>query len=149
MTDRLALLEARVQRVEDREEIHALFMRYRQCLDEKDFGGYAGLFSRDGEFVAAGGSARGAPASRSWSTACAEACSTAVAGDDLHIVVNPEITVDGDRARARSTWIFLVRGDDGDPTLARSATTRMTSSARTARGASPGASRRWTCHSTK
>ncbi len=33
MTDRVAELEARVQRMEDREAIHALFMRYRQCLD--------------------------------------------------------------------------------------------------------------------
>ena len=45
MTDRLAELEARVQRVEDREAIHGLFMRYRECLDEKDFSGYAALFA--------------------------------------------------------------------------------------------------------
>ena len=44
---------------------------------------------------------------------------TAVAGDDLHIVVNPEISIDGDRATARSTWIYLVRGDDGEPTLCK------------------------------
>ena len=36
-----------------------------------------------------------------------------------HIAVNPEITVDGDRATARSTWIYLVRGDNGEPTLSK------------------------------
>ena len=49
MTDRLADLEARVQRMEDREAIQMLFMRYRECLDEKDFSGYAALFATDGD----------------------------------------------------------------------------------------------------
>ena len=64
MTDRLAELEARVQRIEDREAIYALFMRYRECLDEKDFSGYAALFAGDGEFVAAGGYREGARGDR-------------------------------------------------------------------------------------
>jgi uncharacterized protein (TIGR02246 family) len=119
MTDRLALLEARIQRVEDREAIQALFMRYRQCLDEKDFSGYAGLFSRDGEFVAAVGSAKGQAGIQEFVDGMRGSLLTAVAGDDLHIVVNPEISVDGDSARARSTWIYLVRGEGGDPTLAK------------------------------
>ena len=58
MSDRLVELEARVQRLEDREAIHGLFMRYRQCLDEKDFGGYAELFAEDGEFVGTPGRGR-------------------------------------------------------------------------------------------
>ena len=33
-SDRLAELETRLRRLEDREAIHQLFMRYRQCLDE-------------------------------------------------------------------------------------------------------------------
>ena len=74
MTDRLAELESRVQRIEDREAIHGLFMRYRQCLDEKDFSGYAGLFAADGSSSPWAAPRRGAPASRSSSTACAAAC---------------------------------------------------------------------------
>src|SRR5262245_52958863 len=96
MTDRLADLEARVQRLEDREAIHGLFMHYRQCLDEKDFSGYAGLFARDGEFVAAVGTARGRAEIQEFVDGMRGSLLTTVAGDDLHIVVNPEISVDGD-----------------------------------------------------
>lgn len=119
MTDRLADLEARVQRMEDREAIHALFMRYRQCLDEKDFSGYAELFAEDGEFVAAGGAAKGRAEIEELVDGMRGNLLTAAVGDDLHIVVNPEILVDGNRATARSTWIYLVRGDDGEPTLSK------------------------------
>jgi uncharacterized protein (TIGR02246 family) len=119
MSDELAELEARVQRMEDREAIHGLFMRYRQCLDEKDFSGYAALFAEDGEFVAAGASAKGRAGIEELVDGMRGSLLTAVAGDDLHIVVNPEILIDGDRATARSTWIYLVRGDDGEPTLSK------------------------------
>ena len=119
MTDTPAELEARVQRLEDREAIHALFMRYRQCLDEKDFGGYAALFAEDGEFVAAGGTAKGRTGIEELVDGMRGNLLTAIAGDDLHIVVNPEISIDGDRAIARSTWIYLVRGGEGEPTLSK------------------------------
>jgi uncharacterized protein (TIGR02246 family) len=119
MTDRLADLEARVQRIEDREAIQMLFMRYRECLDEKDFSGYAALFARDGEFAAAVGTAKGRAGIQEFVDGMRGSLLTAVAGDDLHVVVNPEIAVDGDRAKARSTWIYLVRGDGGEPTLAK------------------------------
>jgi uncharacterized protein (TIGR02246 family) len=119
MTDRLAELEARVQRIEDREAINALFMAYRKCLDEKDFSGYASLFAADGEFVAAGGTAKGRAGIEELVDGMRGSLLTAVAGDDLHIVVNPEIVVDGDRATARSTWIYLVRGADAEPTLCK------------------------------
>jgi uncharacterized protein (TIGR02246 family) len=119
MTDRVAALEARMQRLEDREAIHALFMRYRQCLDEKDFSGYADLFAEDGEFVAAVATAKGRAAIEELVDGMRGSLLTAVAGDDLHIVVNPEIDVDGDRATARSTWIYVVRGDQGEPILSK------------------------------
>jgi uncharacterized protein (TIGR02246 family) len=119
MTDRLIELEARVQRLEDREAIHALFMRYRECLDEKDFGGYAALFAENGEFVSAGGSAQGREGIQELVDGMRGSLLTANVGDDLHVVVNPEITVEGDRATARSTWIYVVRGDDGEPMLCK------------------------------
>jgi len=118
MTD-LTELAARVQRLEDREAIHALFMRYRQCLDEKDFGGYAALFAEEGEFVAAVGTAKGRAGIQEFVDGMRGSLLTSVAGDDLHIVVNPEIAIDGDRATARSTWIYLVRGAADEPTLSK------------------------------
>src|SRR2546421_149104 len=119
MTDQLAALEARVRRLEDREQINALFMRYRECLDEKDFSGYAALFASDGEFVAAGGSASGREEIERLVDGMRGTLLTAVAGDDVHVVVNPDISVDGDRATARSTWIYIVRDPDGGPNLCK------------------------------
>ena len=34
-------------------------------------------------------------------------------GNDFHLVANPDIEVDGDRATASSTWVFVTR-DGGD-----------------------------------
>jgi uncharacterized protein (TIGR02246 family) len=119
MTDPFNALDARVQRLEDREAISALFMRYRQCLDEKDFSGYAALFARDGEFVAAGGSASGREQIERLVDGMRGSLLTVAAGDDLHIVVNPDIELDGDRATARSTWIYVVREDEGGPGLCK------------------------------
>ena len=119
MTDAISALEARVQRLEDRDAIGTLFMRYRHCLDEKDFSGYAALFASDGEFVAAGGSASGREEIEQLVDGMRGSLLTAVAGDDLHIVVNPDIEIDGDRASARSTWIYVVRDDEGGPSLCK------------------------------
>ena len=117
--DRLAALEARVQRLEDSEAINGLFMRYRECLDTKDFSGYAALFADEGEFVASGGTAKGRAGIEQLVDGMRGSYLTETVGDDLHIVVNPEIEVDGDTARARSTWIYLVRGSAEEPTLCK------------------------------
>ena len=119
MTDELAALTARVQALEDREAISRLFMAYRRCLDEKDFSGYAALFAADGEFVAQDLRARGQAEIEELVDGMRGSLLTAVAGDDIHVVTNPEIRVDGDRATARSTWIYIVRADDGGPNLCK------------------------------
>src|ERR1700727_706442 len=108
MSDELQALAARVQALEDREAISRLFMEYRRCLDEKDFSGYAALFSADGEFVAQELQARGRAEIEKLVDDMRGDLLPAVAGDDMHVVANPEIAVDGDRATARSTWIYIV-----------------------------------------
>jgi hypothetical protein len=40
-------------------------------------------------------------------------------GDDFHLVSNVDIAVDGDRARATSTWSYVVRDPDDTPRLAK------------------------------
>jgi hypothetical protein len=40
-------------------------------------------------------------------------------GDDVHIVANPTIDVDGDRATADSMWIYILRGDGDVPVLSK------------------------------
>jgi uncharacterized protein (TIGR02246 family) len=119
MANELEALAARVQALEDREAISRLFMEYRRCLDEKDFSGYASLFTVDGEFVAQELRARGRAEIEELVDGMRGDLLTAVAGDDMHVVTNPEIAVDGDRASARSTWIYIVRAEDGGPSLCK------------------------------
>jgi uncharacterized protein (TIGR02246 family) len=116
MTDDLA---ARVQRLEDREAIFTLFMKYRHCLDTKDFSGYAALFSETGEFLAQDLHATGRAAIEELVDGMRGNLLTDTIGDDIHIVANPEIEIDGDRAKARSTWIYVVRSADDSPDLCK------------------------------
>jgi uncharacterized protein (TIGR02246 family) len=119
VTDELAALTARVQRLEDREAIQRLFMNYRHCLDTKDFSGYAALFADDGEFVAQDLRAQGRAGIEELVDGMRGSLLTDTIGDDLHVVVNPEISVDGDHATARSTWLYVVRDPDGGPSLCK------------------------------
>lgn len=119
MSEELRELAARVQRIEDREQIMGLFMEYRRCLDTKDFSGYAELFSENGEFVAGEMVARGQAEIRALVDGMRGNLLTETTGDDLHVVVNPSIEVDGDRARARSTWIYIVRTEGDTPDVCK------------------------------
>ena len=107
-------LEARLQALEDREAIGALLAEYRRALDAKDFVAYADLFGDDGEFVIDGRTVRGRAEILAM---LAELQSTGAlseaAGDDRHLVANVQIAVDGDRATAQSTWVYLTREGDG------------------------------------
>ncbi|HEY2640446.1 MAG TPA: nuclear transport factor 2 family protein [Streptosporangiaceae bacterium] len=114
---------ARLRRLEDREQIHQLFMDYKRVLDGKDFGAYAALFAEDGEFVAIDGGARGRPAIEAMVAAMPGTdLLGANVGDDFHLVLNPQIQLDDgnpDRARAQSTWAYVVKGAAGEPVLAK------------------------------
>jgi hypothetical protein len=113
----------RLRRLEALEEIHQLFVEYKTVLDQKDFGAYAGLFAENGEFVAGPQRARGRAAIQ----ALVEAMPGtnllgAAVGDDFHLVINPQVELDPDdagRARAQSTWLYVVRGEDGGPVLSK------------------------------
>ena len=64
MSPDIEKLAARLGRLEDIEEIRALFLRYADCLDANDFAGYANLFASDGELIAQLGTAKGRRRSR-------------------------------------------------------------------------------------
>jgi uncharacterized protein (TIGR02246 family) len=113
-------LEARVRRLEDREEIHALLMAYRRALDEKDFKGYAELFASNGVFTAGDFRATGTGEILAMLEGMVPEFLAPVGGDDLHIVGNVDIEVGDDgTARATSTWLYLVRGEGDVPQLAK------------------------------
>jgi uncharacterized protein (TIGR02246 family) len=111
--------EARLQRLEDVEAIRLLMLEYRACLDAKDIRGYAQLFAADGEFIAGDMRARGPDEIFALVDGMRGTLLTDRGGDDVHIVANPTIEVDGDRATADSTWLYIVR-DEGDvPVLSK------------------------------
>ena len=111
--------EARLRRLEDKDEIMALLLAYRRALDEKDFAAYAALFAAEGEFIAGPLRATGPAAIQELVEGMLGTLLTAEAGNDLHVVANPDIRLDGDRATAHTTWIYILRGEDGGPDLAK------------------------------
>jgi uncharacterized protein (TIGR02246 family) len=116
-------IATRLRRLEDLEQIRRLFMEYKVVLDRQDFAAYADLFAEDGEFVAGPGVAKGRTAIREMVEAMPSSGLLARApGDDHHVIVNPLIELDPndpDRARAELTWLYVVKGPDGGPKLAK------------------------------
>ena len=112
-------IEARLQRLEDLEEIRELFNEYKRVLDAKDFVGYAELFATEGEFVAGTLRAKG----RAEIQTLVEGMLGNLLGDELgtdfHLAINPSVRLDGDRATAEVTWAYVVRGEDGQPVLSK------------------------------
>jgi 3-phenylpropionate/cinnamic acid dioxygenase small subunit len=109
-------LEARVQRLEDIEGVWQLFMEYRRLLDARDYASYSQLFVEDGEWVGNLGEARG-PAEIE---ALLERTLERYPDDSTrthHLVCNPVVEVDGDRATAQSTWVYVTRDEHDRPEL--------------------------------
>jgi uncharacterized protein (TIGR02246 family) len=107
-------LAARLQRLEDLEEIRQLFVDYGRYLDQRDFDAYAELFCEDGELLLGPiGRVRGR-------AAIGEHMRKILPGDgggSYHLVTNPRISLDGDEARAEVMWSVVSPGADGQPVL--------------------------------
>jgi ketosteroid isomerase-like protein len=116
-------LGARLRQLEDLQQIRQLFIDYKTVLDGKDFSAYAGLFAEDGEFIAGPERAKGRAAIQALVEAMpGTGLLGAEAGEDFHLVINPQVELDpgdADRARARSTWVYVVTGEDGGPLLSK------------------------------
>lgn len=114
---------SRLRRLEDLERIHQLFIDYKTMLDRKEFGAYAALFAEDGEFIAGPQRAKGRAAIQALVAAMpGTGLLGAGVGEDFHLVINPQVELDpgdADRARAQSTWVYVVRGEDGGPLLSK------------------------------
>jgi uncharacterized protein (TIGR02246 family) len=111
--------EDRLAYLEDLEAIRRLMLEYRACLDAKDIRGYAQLFAAEGEFIAGDMHARGPDEIFALVDGMRGTLLTDRGGDDVHIVANPAIEVDGDRATAESNWVYIVRGEDDQPVLSK------------------------------
>ena len=112
----VAALDARLQRLEDQDAIWRLFLEYRRHLDRRDFAAYAQLFTDDGEWVGNLGRARGPAEIEQLLIRTLEHWggeSTA----HLHLVDNAVVEVDGNRATAESTWVYITRDFRDNPVL--------------------------------
>ena len=109
-------LAARVQVLEDKEEIRNLLIDYGRFLDARDFGKYAGLFAKDGEWVGGFGTTQGPAAIQAFMEKNIPGANT---GHTYHILSNFEIEVHGDTATAWSRWAFVTQGPDQMPLIAQ------------------------------
>lgn len=116
-SDELALLR-RVEALEDGEAIRQLAQDYRHHLDARDLAAYAALFAEDGEWHGATGYAKGPEAIRALLEERLSPNPPAPGPTTFHLVTEPLIELDEDRATGTSTWALLRRGPDDVPELA-------------------------------
>jgi uncharacterized protein (TIGR02246 family) len=109
-------LAARVQRLEDTEEIRTVLLDYGRYLDTRDFAAYSRLFAKDGEWVGGFGTVKGPAAIQAFMEKNIPGPNR---GNTFHILSNFEIEVHGDAASARSRWTFVTAGADKKPVIAQ------------------------------
>jgi 3-phenylpropionate/cinnamic acid dioxygenase small subunit len=109
-------LAARVQRLEDREEIRALLLAYGRALDSRDFIAFSELFAEEeGEWVGGLGAAKGRQAIFDLMDSTIGHDRPRTGPPSYHVFSNEQITVDGDRASATTKWIFVMQSDEASP----------------------------------
>ena len=108
--------EARLRQVEDELAIQRVLVEYGARIDARDYAGYAALFAREGEWRNGATVRKGRAEIEQLLVGL---FGTPAAGyvnrEDFHMVLNPQIDVDGDRATARSRHLLVMRGADGSP----------------------------------
>ena len=112
-----ASLAARIQRLEDTEEIRVLLTDYGRFLDAHDLVAYSHLFAKDGEWVGGFGSAKGPAAIQALMERNLGVTSKNKPGSTYHLLTNFRIDVHGDTATAWSRWSFTVTTTDNKPAI--------------------------------
>lgn len=109
-------LEQRVQRMEDESAIRRILVQYGAFLDSRDYAGYAGLFARDGVWVGGFGRFTGPAAIQKMLVDNLGAPEPGwVNKSSFHLLSNPMIEVDGDRAHVTSKYLFVTKSDEDKP----------------------------------
>ena len=111
----LESLAARVQILEDREEIRALILAYGQAHDHRDYRTFADLFAANGEWIGGLGSARGPEAIFRLMDETIGHNPLPEGSGTVHVMSNFQIEIDGDRATATTKWLYLTPSDDDSP----------------------------------
>jgi len=104
-------VEARLRELEDRQAIHELLMNYGRTLDNRDFEGFARLFTADAEYGGGKMLFKGPAEIRKWLETALGKNAAPMPGRDWHFLLNETVTVKGDQATAVSLGAFFVRGE--------------------------------------
>jgi uncharacterized protein (TIGR02246 family) len=112
-------VEQRLRRVEDELAIRRVLVDYSATQDARDYAAYSALFAREGEWVNGKTVHKGPEAIRRMLVGLyGTPAAGYVNGESYHIVSNPQVDVQGDRATARSRHLLVLRGPGGQPTPA-------------------------------
>jgi uncharacterized protein (TIGR02246 family) len=109
-------LEQRVQRMEDESAIRRVLIEYGAFLDAKDYHAYAGLFAAQGVWQGGFGTFTGPAAIEAMLVKNLGAPETGFVNKaNFHLLSNPIIEIDGDRAHVTSKYLFWTRSADDRP----------------------------------
>jgi len=108
---------ARIERLEDIEEIRTVLIDYGRYLDAHDLVSYSNLFATDGEWVGGFGTGKGPAGVLALMQKNLGATSTSRPGSTYHLLTNFLIDPHGDTATAWSRWNFVITGADNSPKI--------------------------------
>jgi len=109
-------IEQRLQRAEDEIAIRRILIDYHWDMDMRDFDAYAALFAKNGVWTSGDQVHQGPAEIRKMMVGIfGEPKPGQPNRRSIEITTNPEITIDGDRAHARSRHLLIWRGPDGSP----------------------------------
>jgi uncharacterized protein (TIGR02246 family) len=106
-------LEQRVQRMEDESAIRKILIEYGAYLDAKDYHAYAALFAHDGVWQGGFGTFTGPAAIEAMLVKNLGAPEPGFVNKaNFHLLTNPIIAIDGDRAHVTSKYLFWTAVDN-------------------------------------
>jgi uncharacterized protein (TIGR02246 family) len=110
-------VDERLRVLEAKEEIRNLLQEYRRTLDVRDMRAFSALFASNGTWTGASGDATGPEGIYTMLTAALPENPPWPGSTLWHLISDPSIAVDGDRATADSLWMHVRRGEGDTPLL--------------------------------
>lgn len=110
-------LETRVERMEAESAIRRTLIEYGRFLDARDYHAYAALFAKEGVWQGGFGTFTGPAAIEAMLTDNLGAPEPGFVNKaNFHMLTNPLVAIDGDRAHVESKYLFWTASPDNRPT---------------------------------